>query len=266
MTVEGLPAPALLSSAPHKQEAWLASVPIVAPGVRPITIPVPRGLREPDVLDPAAVTGKLLSFARLPGMVKKLEKSGADMAVVADVLCIADGLLVTTDREDIGAMLTLAMLVEHLNPGTAEDRPVTIHAYNTMGVVPVRALKERNGSKLRDCDIGAAWDQLDLTLSAGLVQLLGNSKELKRLHRAGYLGGDVWQPRSIAGLDWVEFIRFLPGIAAMRKGDDLWMEAMTGNEYHRVDSQMDDTEPVHELLNTYLKGMAHGVLKSILTG
>lgn len=255
---------ALISSARHKGEYWEKNVPIINPLVKPYVVPVPRGCPEPDVLEPdGCAQGKLSNFASRPGVLDGLEKVHADKAGVADVLCMADRVLLTTDRDGIGAMLTIATLAQSLRSATEGKRPVTIHAYNTAGFATMPVLRESRG-RPKPKDIITAWEKLCLTLSPGFIHLLSDKKELKTLHQHGYIADEILNPRSIGGIDWVQFVLAIPAICALKKNDDLWMEAQTNNKFFHVDSKFDDVNGVQTLLNEFLRGLPHSVMREVL--
>lgn len=254
----------IMTSAEHKIASWERNVPKVDILAKPNSISLPRGLPEPDVTDrEECAIGKLQRFLARQGAMKELEKVHSDMAGIVDILAVVDGMLLTTDRNGAGALVVLAQLAEQLKPATQMGSPVTIHAHNVAGFARMRDIREY-GSKLPGDKVISAWGELSITLSPSLVNMLGDKRVLKSLHRRGYLDDGILKSESICGLDWTRFVLNLPGICAMASDDDLWMEVMGGREHYRVDHALDDVEPAHILMDEYLRGVPIPVVSQIL--
>lgn len=252
----------LISSAPHKISSFVENLPLVDCRLQGVPIAVERGVRESDSADPVeAIIYKLNSFLQYTDAMEQLDVASADAGGVLDVLFTLNTHAFSTDREGVGAVVTITEMARLLREETCGCRPVTIPIWNVSGWASAKDIREYGKNGLRDSRIETPRSELLLTLSPGIVELLSNKKRLLGLHQRGYLGPGVLKPSSVGGIDWVTLVGYLPDICAAEK-DDLWMGVEAGDKHYCIDEGGQDKDgkvdatvsEVTDLLNLHLRG------------
>jgi hypothetical protein len=259
----------LISSAPWKRLDFMTGLPLVDPRLVPTTVEVARGVREVETVSPdECAQGKLASFIRWTDALSVLERANAGAGAVVDVLFTLNLHAFTTDRAKNGAMPTLKEMMEWIKPESSGCRPVTLNVWNTSGTARIKDLRE-SWKNLSPESVLVSKDRLLMTLSPGVIALLSDQKQLKKLHQRRLMSDSVFTSRSVGGFDWVGFLPLLPKICAELK-DDLWMGIDGAGQQYVLDDQLarGDIQSVREveLATELLRRYAKGVPQTVLAG
>jgi hypothetical protein len=257
-----------ISSAPHKQEAWSKGL-LPYPRIIPTPIPIQRGAKEPDIPHPRdTAIGKLQAFAAqsiaLEATAKQLDPSAT--ATIADVLFVAGGQVMTTDREKRGSSTMIAELGEILKDELDSGRRAEVEIYCTTGTARLKHLTKYK-QKIPEHLIYVSWFSGKMTLAPALIALLNKPKKLFRIHELGVVGSDMVRPRSISALQWPEVVRWLPAIARTKVGRDCWMELELGQHtYHYLSDRtsVQQAEEAAQALDVVVRGIPPSIIPGIV--
>jgi len=264
----------LISSADHKQYSFGCNLPLVDKRFVPKRVSVRRGVPESESADPElAALLKLDSFIALTNANDQMSRNRSQAGGIVDVLFTLNDFAFSTDRDNIGADPTISQMAERLKEESAGVRPVTVNIWNTGAFGRTKDLWLGRRHSLRPETILKPRSLLLMTLSPGLIDVIGDIRKLGKLQKRGLLGPEVVNPKSVCALDWVSLAKYLPAVSAWMANDGLWMMLQAGDERYTLDAGMADRDPkvvkevemAVELIDSYARGTPVATLAGLST-
>lgn len=272
--IEGGYGVSLISSAGWKQASFATQLPKVDLRFAPKSVSVRQGVPESDSADPEiAALKKLEMFMLLTEANELMSSNGSSAGGIVDILFTLNHHAFTTDRYQDGADPTISDMAARLQEESGGVRPVTVSIWNTAAFGRTKDLWMGRRKNLRPENILKPHSLLLMTLSPGLIDVIGNVRTLGRLQKFGLLGPETINPKSVCALDWVSLARYLPVVSAWMANDGLWMMLEAGDEHYTLDAGMASSEPqvvkevarAVELIDVYARGTPRATLTG-LTG
>lgn len=262
----------LISSAVHKQVSFAWELPQIDSRFVAKRVEVQRRVPESDsALPEQAALIKLDSFIALTMANDEMSRNKSRAGGIVDVLFTLDDYAFTTDRDRAGAEPTINDMAIRLKEESGGVRPVTVNIWNTAAFGRTKDLWMGRRKTLRPESILKPHSLLLMTLSPGLIEVIGNIRTLGNLQKRGLLGPETVNPNSVCALDWVSLARYLPAVSSWMANDGLWMMLEAGDEHYILDAGMAERDPqalkeverAVELIDVYARGTPQATLTGL---